>query len=189
MPCTPLWPCACSPRPSASPPQLSAWPLPQPYTSPLHYLVVPSPQLLVNLCYLDLDRVIHLLKEVGRHYPLPVDARGVIAIVAANVTRGHGRGVVGCGGKNEILTETQAQILYVHNRRNSNSDKSHTHSVWNPHCSLVGSALEGGYCHDRDNLLTHYPIVQLCPRNHHLPYCMFSPFSFVLVCPHVLTHW
>ena len=41
---------------------------------PLHYLVVPSPRLLVDLHYLDLDRVVHLLEEVGRCYPLPVDA-------------------------------------------------------------------------------------------------------------------
>ena len=65
-----------------------------------------------------------MLEEVGRRYPLPVDARGVIADVAADVARGHGRGVVGCGGKNEILTETQAQILYAHNRGNSNSDNA-----------------------------------------------------------------
>ena len=42
-------------------------------------------------------------------------------------------------------------------------------------------------CHDRDNLLTHCPIVWLRPRDHCPPYCTFSPFSFVLVCPRVLT--
>ena len=46
-----------------------------------------------------------------------------------------------------------------------------------------------GWCHDHDNLLTHYPIVWLCPHNHHLPYCTFSPFSFALVHPFVLTDW
>ena len=41
---------------------------------PLHYLVAPSPQLLIDLRYLDLDQVIHLLEEVRRRYLLPVDA-------------------------------------------------------------------------------------------------------------------
>ena len=43
------------------------------------------------------------------------------------------------------------------------------------------------HCHDRDNLLTHYPIVQLHPRGHRPPYCTFSPFLFIHVCPCVLT--
>ena len=50
----------------------------------------------------------------------------------------------------------------------------------------VNATLGEPHCHDRDNLLTHYPIVRSCPRDHCPPYCTFSPFLFVLVRPHVL---
>ena len=67
-----------------------------------------------------------------------------------------------------------------------NSDNGRTHSVWKPHCCLVGSAPRGGYCHDRDTRSTLYHSVQLHPRVYCPFHCMYlcSPIiSILLVSP------
>jgi len=79
------------------------------------------------------------------------------------------------------VTVTEGQS-YIRPNRFSNPDNGRTQSVWNTRCSLVGLALRGGYCHNRD---IRSPCTLFSDRVHvftvRLLYVL--PFPFLSICP------